>query len=139
MLLWKLIVFQGKLMADGLRDLIMSPISIVAVIAGIVSGGDKPDRYFRQLMHFGRRTDVWINLFNTYRRSATSDKLVKPVEARILQEYRRGGWLSKAERGMSKVARSKAAKDSSEVAGSKAAKGSSEVAASSAQDDDAPR
>ncbi|MCZ6889412.1 MAG: hypothetical protein O7H39_13025 [Gammaproteobacteria bacterium] len=106
MLLWKLTVFMGKLMADGLRDVILMPISVAAVVAGMVLGGDKPDRYFRQLMQLGRRTDVWINLFGTYRRGATSDKLVKPVEERILQEYGRGGWLSKAEKGMSKMARS---------------------------------
>lgn len=66
-LLRRLIVFQIKLALDGLRDLLLSPLSIITVAAGLLFGGNRPDRLFRRLMSFGRRTDIWIDLFDLYR------------------------------------------------------------------------
>lgn len=102
-LIWSLLKFQGKLLADGLRDLVLSPISLIAVIVGLIAGGANPERYFKQLLRFGRRTDVWINLFNTYRRGQTSDAMVEGVEQRIFDEYARGGWFGKAGKSVNRA------------------------------------
>ncbi len=88
-LVWQVLLFQFKLAADGLRDLLLVPVSLGAGILGLLVGGDEPDQYFRRLQRFGRRTDLWINLFGQYRHGATSDKLVKPLEESVYQTYRR--------------------------------------------------
>ena len=63
-LIRRVIVFQIKLALDGFRDLVMSPLSIVAGIVGVLIGGREPDWAFRRLMRFGRETDRWIDLFD---------------------------------------------------------------------------
>lgn len=88
-LVWQVLLFQFKLAADGLRDLLLVPVSLGAGILGLLVGGDEPDQYFRRLQRFGRRTDLWINLFGQYRHGPTSDKLVKPLEESVYQTYRR--------------------------------------------------
>jgi hypothetical protein len=88
------VVFQFKLAADGLRDILLSPVSIAAAILGLVAGGDEPERYFRRLQRFGRRTDIWINLFSQYRHGPTADRFLEPFERKVIEEYERGGWLS---------------------------------------------
>ncbi len=94
-LVFDVVVFQFKLIADSVRDLLLSPVSIVAAILGLVSGGDEPERYFERLKRFGRRSDVWINLFGTYRRGPTSDAMIEPLKDRVFAEYERGGALAK--------------------------------------------
>lgn len=56
-------VFQGKLVVDGLRDVILSPISIVAALTDLAMPGDDRGRRFYAVVKFGRRTEGWINLF----------------------------------------------------------------------------
>lgn len=65
-LLVNVVVFQLKLFLDSLRDVILSPLSIAALILGILFGGRRPLQYFNALLRFGRRTEAWINLFGRY-------------------------------------------------------------------------
>ena len=88
-----MVVFQFKLAADGLRDLVLIPVSIAAAVLGLVAGGDKPDQYFRQVLHFGHRTERWINLFGSRHRSSGADALVRPLEESVLARVRSGGRL----------------------------------------------
>lgn len=88
-LLWDVLVFQFKLVADGLRDVLLSPVSIVAAILGVVAGGDDPYRYFRSLLRLGHKSEAWLNLFG-YRASAgTSDELIEPVRTRVVDKVSR--------------------------------------------------
>lgn len=89
-LIWDVALFQLKLAADSLRDLALMPVSLGVGIWGLLAGGTEPDRYFRRLQRFGRRSDVWINLFGEHRRGPTSDSLVKPLEESVYREYQRG-------------------------------------------------
>ena len=91
-----LLVFQLKLLADGLRDLILSPISIAAAVAGLVAGGDRPDRYLRKVVKFGRRTERWINLFGEHDGPGTADHLVDPLRTRVIDEVQANPWLTRA-------------------------------------------
>ncbi|MFZ2100783.1 MAG: hypothetical protein WAU86_09490, partial [Oricola sp.] len=59
----RLAVFQVKLFADGLRDLVMSPVSIAAAGVGLLFGGRDPHGPFDRLMEAGHITDNWIDLF----------------------------------------------------------------------------
>ncbi|MFT4927807.1 MAG: hypothetical protein ACI8WB_003921 [Phenylobacterium sp.] len=66
---WPLIkqamIFQLKLGLDALRDLLLSPVSIVAVIIDVLLRHDRKDSLFLRLMKYGRLSDHWINLFDT--------------------------------------------------------------------------
>ncbi len=94
---WKLcsdvLAFQGKLFVDGLRDLILSPISIAAAIAGLLLERDEPRKYFDRVLHFGIRSEIWINLFGRFRRKQelSIDELVARLEDRVSEHYNRGG------------------------------------------------
>lgn len=90
------LVFQFKLAADGLRDVLLSPLSIIAAVMGLIAGGDDPYRYFRDLLRFGRRTEVWINLFGYRRHAGTSDDLIAPIKDRVMNEAQSNPWISKA-------------------------------------------
>lgn len=57
------IVFQAKLLVDGLRDLLLSPLSIVAALIDLLVPGDDGGKRFYGVVRFGRRTERWINLF----------------------------------------------------------------------------
>ena len=57
------IVFQLKLGLDSLRDILMSPISIVLVVTDIIMANNQKQSYFLKLMGVGRKSDHWINLF----------------------------------------------------------------------------
>lgn len=104
-LLRDVLAFQFKLAMDGLRDILLSPVSIVAAIIGILTSGKEPGRYFYRLLEFGHKTDRWINLFNSYsdddpaRESPTdsrgADAVVKKAEAFVVDEYRKGGVVQK--------------------------------------------
>ncbi len=61
-----LIIFQLKLAADAIRDLLMSPVSIVMFLLDVVLKPDARQSHYQELMKLGRRTDRWINLFDEY-------------------------------------------------------------------------
>ena len=96
-LIRRVIVFQIKLALDGFRDLVMSPLSIVAGIVGVLIGGREPDWAFRRLMRFGRETDRWIDLFDA--RDAlderhperTVDAVLSDLEDVLRRDYASGG------------------------------------------------
>lgn len=64
--LGRLIVFQLRLAADALRDLIMSPLSIAAFILDTLIQPPREQSFYQKLMLFGRHTDRWINLFEEF-------------------------------------------------------------------------
>jgi hypothetical protein len=95
-LIWRTLVFQLKLAADGLFDLFLSPVSIGAAILGLVNGGDRPDRYLREVQRIAYRAERWLNLSGHYRSKDSADTLLAPLEARLQDEYTRGGWVTKS-------------------------------------------
>ena len=104
-LLRHLLVFQFKLAMDGIRDVLLSPISIFAALAGILSSHPDPARYFNQLLKMGHRSDKWINLFNTHNdegESATADDFVRKAESIVLTELEKGGVASRLVREVEK-------------------------------------
>ena len=89
------LVFQVKLAAGSIRDLLLMPISIGAAIAGLFGGGEDPEVYFRKVQRLGRQSDIWINLFGHRRHGNTADELVRPLEETLLAELRHGGRLNR--------------------------------------------
>ena len=106
---WELIrdviVFQVKLALDALRDLVFSPLSIVAALIDLTTGGAHPGRYFYAVLAAAGRTEGWINLFGAPNQSqghelaardTTVDSFIKQVERLVVEQYERGGLTASA-------------------------------------------
>ena len=97
------VVFQLKLIADGFRDLVLLPVSLVATVIGLLRGGDEPEREFNQVIHIGRESEQWINLFGNHAQPddahpATSiDTLFTKVEETLKQHYLTAGTSKSAQ------------------------------------------
>lgn len=114
---WTLIrdvfAFQGKLVLDGLRDLILSPLSIVAAIYALVAGGDNPGRQFYDLLYLGRRSERWINLFGATHRVSPPDfysddgnnidALIDRLDDVARRKYEEGGLTQNAKDAVDKA------------------------------------
>lgn len=75
----RLVVFQLKLAADAIRDLVMSPVSIIMFILDLILAPAEKDSHYEQLMQFGRKTDRWINLFEEHN-EAEQKRTEQPTE-----------------------------------------------------------
>jgi hypothetical protein len=97
---WDLIrsslLFQLKLLADGLRDFLLVPVSIGATIVGLLRSGTQPEREFERVLDFGRQTERWINLFGTHEpfeqagQAGNLDQLVTRAEQLVRDQAREG-------------------------------------------------
>jgi hypothetical protein len=58
-----LMIFQLKLMLDGLKDLALMPLSIAAAALDIFFPGDRPGHRFYAVMRVGERFERWLSLF----------------------------------------------------------------------------
>jgi hypothetical protein len=106
-------VFQGKLLLDGLRDLILSPLSIGAAIIALIVGGERPGRHFYDLLYMGKRTEKWINLFGAtdnvspppfHAEDAESvDALVDRLEQVARRQYEKGGLTHNAKQAVDRA------------------------------------
>ena len=81
-ILWRLVIFQAKLVVDGARDVVLLPISLVA---GIIDFAKGDSANFDAVLRLGRQTEHWINLFG-HQRQGTADQLLDPVKERFLEE-----------------------------------------------------
>ena len=100
-LLRDLIKFQAKLLADWLRDILLSPLSIVAAVAGMILNQKEPQTLFQLLMGVGRRSERWINLFSRAdqdieRQEPGIDELFEKLEQQIVRQYHQGGATASA-------------------------------------------
>ena len=97
------VVFQLKLMADGFRDLVLLPVSLIAALIGLLRGGDEPEREFLQVINVGRESEEWINLFGNHaplentNPAASIDALFIKVEETLKQQYLAAGTSERAQ------------------------------------------
>ena len=96
------LVFQGKLLLEALRDLVLSPISLVAAAADLVQG---KVRHFPAVLKSWRKTDDFIDLWSAVepdRPAEGLDRLIAQVENELRQRAARGenlaqlrGWVER--------------------------------------------
>lgn len=102
-----ILVFQAKLVADGLRDLLLVPASLIAGAISLLRGGEQPGKEFYDLLKHGRRSERWINLFGVLKERGLDvgdrhggveniDQIADRVEAFIVHEYNKGEVSAKA-------------------------------------------
>lgn len=85
----RLVIFQLKLAVDALRDIILSPVSIVCSLVDLAEKRKGKESYFEKLMVFGRNTEKKINLFEQHQQEdATIDSILNQVEGVVLREYK---------------------------------------------------
>lgn len=60
-----LLVFQVKLLVDGLKDLVFAPVALIVAMVGLVTHREDPGRLFYTLLRWGHGFDRWVNLFGT--------------------------------------------------------------------------
>jgi hypothetical protein len=100
MVIRDMLVFQFKLIVNGLLDLVLLPASLVVGLISLVGPGPKSGSEFYGFMRMGLRGERWINLFGAVERrhgpapqdqeiaAKDLDTLVSRVESFILDEYR---------------------------------------------------
>lgn len=57
-------IFQVKLFLDGAKDVVLMPLSLVAVALDLVFPGPQPGRRFYGVVRIGERFDRWLSLFS---------------------------------------------------------------------------
>jgi len=108
-----ILVFQFKLVVDGLRDFILVPISLVVGLISLLRAGDRPGTEFYDLLRYGRQTDRVINLFGAAEKlhgpsdgDATLpdiDEFVGRVEDFVVEEYRAGNMTAQAKEHLDRM------------------------------------
>jgi hypothetical protein len=89
-------ILQLKLLADGFRDAVLIPISLLATLIGLLRGGEDCDREYRRVIKLGRRSERWINLFGHQQPLGLShpagsmDKILSQVESVVMDQYKKG-------------------------------------------------
>ena len=77
-----LLVFQVKLFADALRDLVMSPVSMLVFAIDVLRKPKLEDSFYLKLMLAGRKSDRIINLFDEHKDAGhfTVDQAIEELE-----------------------------------------------------------
>jgi hypothetical protein len=71
-----LMIFQLKLLMDGMKDIVLSPVSAIAAGLDILFPGPQTGHRFYMVMSVGEKFDRWLNLFGAADRAdAESDGL----------------------------------------------------------------
>jgi len=90
------VVFQLKLLVDGVRDAVLIPVSLIAALIGLFRGGNDCDREYQRVINLGRRSERWINLFGHHRPldgdpvEGSMDSILEQVETAVMEQYKRG-------------------------------------------------
>jgi hypothetical protein len=73
---WKLVrdlgVFEAKLAVDGLKDIILAPLALAAVVADMVIPAESRGVFLRAVIRIGERFERWLNLYGARRQDVHS-------------------------------------------------------------------
>jgi hypothetical protein len=67
-----LLIFQLKLWLDGLKDIVLSPVSMVATVMDLLLGPGKRGPRLYAVLRVGERFDLWLNLFGAAKEAQRS-------------------------------------------------------------------
>lgn len=93
-LLREVLSFQLKLLLEALRDVVLSPVALAAAMLDFIMMSRQPPRYFRAMRALGRRSDDWIDLWETAddavgARPETVDAVLSQIET-VVRDPRAG-------------------------------------------------
>jgi hypothetical protein len=105
---WRLIrdavQFQIKLAIDGIRDVVLMPLSAVGALLTLFGVRDTPLEFYN-IVRWGKRTERAINLFGAADPSgadkqademASVDSLLERVESLLVEQSHKGGITAQA-------------------------------------------
>ena len=111
-------VFQFKLIVDGLRDLVLVPVSLIAGVISFLSARDGvPGSQFYHLLEAGKQSEHWIDLFGAMRNAPLDlqnpvnfpdenmDHLLERIETFVVNEEKRGGITAQARERLERALR----------------------------------
>jgi hypothetical protein len=111
---------QLKLIADGFRDALLIPVSLIATLLGLLRGGEDCDLEFRRVIKLGRRSERWINLFghqrplNMRHPAGSMDRILAEAEAMVVEQYKKGKSAKEAREAVRDVIKKESEKPASE-------------------------
>ena len=101
-------IFQLKLALDGLKDIFVFNLSVIAMVIDVLSGRGRRPRLFYSVLRISERFDAWLNLHGVVERmddENTDDGLFGASEAGSdtllgqLEQMVRGGDRPRGQRG----------------------------------------
>ena len=108
-------LFHGKLALDGLRDLLLFPATLIAASVDVFTRSKPVGRYFYDVLHFGKETERWIDLFSAVDRAPATerprpnlgapslDELVGQFERKLKAEHESGELSEAAKRALERL------------------------------------
>jgi len=89
-------VFELKLAIDGLKDIVLAPLAVAAVLADMVMPEKSRGIFLRAVIRIGERFEAWLNLYGVGRRMKArsilheggSDVIVDYIESTALDLHR---------------------------------------------------
>jgi hypothetical protein len=67
-----LVILQLKLWLDGIKDIVLSPLSIGAGVLDVLTGPSSDGHRLYKVMRWGERFDLWLNLYDASGRAERS-------------------------------------------------------------------
>lgn len=90
-LLRDLLIFEIKLVVDGVKDLLLAPLAALAAVADLLLDDTRRGLFLGKVIALGERYERWLNLYGTGRRTrpdamailddAGSDALIDYLES----------------------------------------------------------
>ncbi|ABS63814.1 hypothetical protein Plav_2200 [Parvibaculum lavamentivorans DS-1] len=107
-------VFQGKLVLDSVKDILLSPVSLGAAVISLFNREGETGRQFYDTLHAARRVEDWINKygdadrvpppdFAIKREGESVDGLVYRLEELVKRQYERGGLTASAKEAIDRA------------------------------------
>jgi hypothetical protein len=96
--------FSVKLLLEAVRDVVLIPLAVAAGGVGLLLGGERPERYFEEVLEVGRRFEAWLNLFGRGEGEVRSiDTHLERVETVLRDQYARGGVTAQAKNAIDRA------------------------------------
>ena len=112
------VVFQFKLIIDGLRDFFLVPVAFFAGLLSFLSAKDGvPGPQFYHLLQLGKQSEEWIDLFGAMRNAPPDlrksmrfpeqnmDQILDRLETFVVDEEKRGGMTAQARERLERALR----------------------------------
>lgn len=112
------VVFQFKLIVDGLRDFFLVPVAFFAGLLSFVNAKNGvPGPQFYNLLQLGKQSEEWIDLFGAMRNAPpdlresmrfpeqSMDQILDRLETFVIDEEKRGGMTAQARERLERALR----------------------------------
>lgn len=67
-----LVIFQLKLLLDGVKDIILSPLSVLAAGLDLIAPTEKRGKRLYAVLMLGERFDHWLSLYKSMERASSN-------------------------------------------------------------------